>query len=59
MCESNSYFESYLKKARRKHQRSTEGFMDFEKEYDRVNGEDLWQGVRMNDVGGKILNDIE
>ena len=31
-------------------------FMDFGKEYDRVNKEALWQVLRMHDVGGKLLN---
>ena len=31
-------------------------FMDFGKEYDRVNKEALWQVLRMLDVGGKLLN---
>ena len=33
--------------------------MDMEKAYDRVNRESLWQVLRMNDVGGKLLNDIK
>ena len=35
------------------------GFMDFEKAYDRVEREALWQILRMNDDGGKMLNDIK
>ena len=35
------------------------GFMDLEKPYDRVNREELWQVLRMYDVGGKLLNDIK
>ena len=34
------------------------GFMDFEKAYDRVNREALWQVLRMYDVGGKLLSEI-
>ena len=33
--------------------------MDFEKAYDRVNREALWQVLRMYDVGGKLLNGIK
>ena len=33
--------------------------MDLEKAYDRVNGEALWQVLRMYDVGGKLLNGIK
>ena len=35
------------------------GFMDLEKSYDRVNRESLWQGLRMYDVGGKLLDGIK
>ena len=35
------------------------GFMDLEKAYDRVNREALWQVLRMNGVGGKLLNGIK
>ena len=34
-------------------------FMDLEKVYDRVNRKALWQVVRVNDVGGKLLNIIK
>ena len=34
-------------------------FMVFWRAYDRVNREALWQGVRMYDVGGKLLNGIK
>ena len=46
----------------RKHRRKNVayvGFMDLEKAYDRVNREALWQGLRMNGVGGKLLNGIK
>ena len=32
--------------------------MDFEKVYDRVNREAIWQLMKMSDVGGKLLSDI-
>ena len=35
------------------------GFMDLEKGYDRINREELWQVLRMYDVGGKLLNGIK
>ena len=35
------------------------GFMDFEKAYDRVYIEALWQVLIMYDVGGKLLNGIK
>ena len=35
------------------------GFMNLEKEYDRVNREALWQVLRMYDVGGILLNGIK
>ena len=35
------------------------GFMDLEKAYDRVDREELWQVLRMHDVGGKLLNGIK
>ena len=33
-------------------------FMNFEKPYDNVNREALWQALRMYDVGGKLVNGI-
>ena len=33
--------------------------MDLEEAYDRVNREELWQLLRMYDVGGKLLNGIK
>ena len=35
------------------------GFIDLEKEYDRVNGEVLWQMLRIYDAGGKLLIGIK
>ena len=35
------------------------GFTDLEKAYDRVNRDVLWQVLRMNNVGGKLLNGIK
>ena len=35
------------------------GFIDLEKEYDRVNREALWQMLRMYNVGGKRLNGMK
>ena len=35
------------------------GFMDLEKVYVRVNREELWQMLRMYDVGGKLLSGIK
>ena len=35
------------------------GFIDLEKAYDRVNGEGLWQVLRIYDVGGKLLSGIK
>ena len=43
-------------KARARKQKVYVGFMDLEKTYDRVNREALWQGLRMYDVGDKLLN---
>ena len=43
----------------RKHEAKNEvyvSFIDLEKAYDRVNGEALWQILRMYDVGGKVLS---
>ena len=34
-------------------------FIDLEKVYDRVNREDLWQVLRMYDVGSKLLSGIK
>ena len=33
--------------------------MDLENTYDRVNRGDIWQVLRMYDVGGKLLNGIK
>ena len=33
--------------------------MDFEKVYDMVNMDGLWQELRMYDVGGQLLNDMK
>ena len=33
--------------------------MDLEKAYDRVNGEALWQVLRMYDVSGKLVSGIK
>ena len=46
-------------KAREKKCRVYVGFMNLEKVYDRVNREPLWQGLRMYDVGDKLLNGIK
>ena len=35
------------------------GFIDLEKAYDKVLREALWQGLRMYDVGGKLLGGIK
>ena len=35
------------------------GFMDLEEAYDRVNREDLWQVLKIYDVGGKLLSGIK
>ena len=40
-------------------QESVCGTIDLEKAYDRVNREALWQVLRMNDVGGKLLSGIK
>ena len=45
-------------KAQEKKCRVCVGFMDLEKVYDRVNRAELWQILRMYDVGGKLLNGI-
>ena len=42
-------------KHERKKSRVCMGFIDFEKAYNRVNMEALWQVLRMYDVGGKLL----
>ena len=34
------------------------GFIDSEKAYDKSNKEDLWEFLRMYDVGGKLLSGI-
>ena len=34
-------------------------FMDLEKAYERINGESLWQLLKMFDVSGKLLNEIK
>ena len=34
-------------------------FIDLEKAYDRVNRKALWQGLRMYDVGSKLLGAIK
>ena len=46
-------------KAREKKCRVYVGSMDLEKVYDRINKEELWQVLRMYDVGGKLLNGIK
>ena len=35
------------------------GFIDLEKEYDKVNREDLWQVLRMYDLLSKLLGGIK
>ena len=35
------------------------GFMDLEKASDMVNMEPLWYVLRMYDVGGKLVNEID
>ena len=35
------------------------GFIDLEKEYDRVNREALWQVLRMYNLGDKLLGGIK
>ena len=44
----------------RKHRRNIVylGFIDFEKSYERVNRESLWQVLRMNDVGIKYWVEV-
>ena len=34
-------------------------FMDLEKAYDRVDGEALWQVLRLFGVGGKLLKSVQ
>ena len=46
-------------KAREKKCRVYMGFRDFEKAYDRVNKEALWQVSRVYDVKGKLLSEIK
>ena len=46
-------------KAREKKRRVCVGFLDLENTYDRVNSEALWQVLRMCEVGGKLLSEIE
>ena len=46
-------------KARKKKCRVYVGFIDLEKAYDRVTREALWQVLRMNDVGCKVLSGIK
>ena len=46
-------------KGRQKKRRVHVGFIDFEKAYDRVNREALWQVLKMYDVGGKLLSTIK
>ena len=46
-------------KAQKKKCRVYEGFIDLEKEYNRINSEALWQVLRMYDVGGKLLIGIK
>ena len=46
-------------KAREKKRRVYAGFIDFEKVYDRVNREALWQVMRRYDMGGKLLSGIK
>ena len=43
-------------KAREKKRRVYVGFIDWEKTYNRVNREALWQVLRIYDVGGKLLS---
>ena len=42
-----------------KEKRSYVGFMDLEKPDDRVNRETLWQVLRMQDIGGNLMNSIK
>ena len=35
------------------------GFINLEKAHDRVNRKALWQVLKMDDVGGKLLSEIE
>ena len=46
-------------KAQEKKCRVYVGFIDLEKVYNRVNRKALWQGLRMYDVGGKLLSGIK
>ena len=46
-------------KAREKIRRVHVGFIGLEKAYDRLNREALWQVLRINDVGGKLLSGIK
>ena len=51
--------EQISEKAREKTRRMYVGFMDLEKAYDRVNKKALWQVLKMNDMGAKLLNGIK
>ena len=46
-------------KASEKKRRLYVGFIDLEKAYDRVNRNNLWQVLRMYDVGDKLLSGIK
>ena len=45
-------------KAREKKYRVHVSFMDLKKVDDSINGEGIWQVLKMFDVGGKLLNSI-
>ena len=59
MCTSDLHTKQICEKAREKKLRVYMGFIDLEKAYDRINREALWKVLRMYDVGGKLLSEIE
>ena len=59
VVDQNFTLKQIVKKAWKKKFKVYMGCMELEKPNDRANREALWQGLRMYDVDGKLLNDIK
>ena len=58
MCRTDFTLKQRGEKAREKKCRVYVSFMNLGKAFDKINRE-AWQVLRMNDVGGKLLNGIK
>ena len=59
MCRSDLHPKADREESPEKYWKVYIGFMDLEKIYGKVNREELWQILRMYDVGGKLFNGIK